>query len=144
MFENSLVKPYDKQNWCYKIREILCKYGFNYIWLSQNVSNVDLFLLQLKQRMVDTFISEVNSFFEISNKCTFYKYIYSNHILQFYLDRPVNYIYKPYITRYRICAHNLNIETGIFYKIDRCDRLCNNCNMRTIEDEYHFILECSK
>ena len=144
MFENSYVRPNDKLNWCCKIRDILCRYGFNYIWLSQNVCNVELFLLQFKQRIVDIFISEVNGFFETSSKCIFYKHIYSNHALQYYLDRPVNYIYKPYITRYRICAHNLNIETGRFYKIDRCARLCTNCDHRAIEDEYHFILECPK
>lgn len=94
--------------------------------------------------MVDTFICEANAFFEVSNKCQLYKYIFCTHTLQFYLDKQVNYIYKPYICKYRICAHNLNIETGRYYNIDRKDRLCIYCNTSSIEDEFHFLLECNK
>jgi hypothetical protein len=52
-----------------------------------------------------------------SPKCHLYRYIFDNKVLQFYLDRPINYIYKPYICKMRISAHNLNIETGRFYNI---------------------------
>jgi hypothetical protein len=36
------------------------------------------------------------------------------------------------------------IQTGRYYNIDRHARMCNMCNNNDIEDEYHFILECSK
>jgi hypothetical protein len=51
---------------------------------------------------------------------------------------------KPLISRYRIHAYSLNIETGRIYNIDRHARICNMCSNNDIEDEYHFILECSK
>jgi hypothetical protein len=53
-------------------------------------------------------------------------------------------MFKPLISRYRLHAHSLNIETGRYYNIDRHARICNMCNNNDIEDEYHFILECSK
>ena len=40
---------------------------------------------------------------------------YDDHNLQFYLCRPVNYMFKPLISRYRLHAHSLNIETGRNY-----------------------------
>ena len=43
-----------------------------------------------------------------------------------------------------VYKHNLNIETGRYYNIDRNERFCNMCNTQSIEDEYHFILECDK
>lgn len=43
MFSSCNTKPKDKQNWCCKIKDILGKYGFNFIWLSQKVDNVDFF-----------------------------------------------------------------------------------------------------
>jgi hypothetical protein len=76
-------------------------------------------MLEFKQRVIDTFLNEAISFFEESPKCHFYKYIYDNHNLQFYLSRPVNYMFKPLISRYRLHAHSLNIETGRYYNIDR-------------------------
>ena len=44
----------------------------------------------------------------------------TGYILQMtvYRDRPLNYIYKPYIYKMRISAHNFNIETGRFYNLD--------------------------
>jgi hypothetical protein len=44
----------------------------------------------------------------------------------------------------RISAHNLNIETGRFYNLDRHERVCSMCNLNVVEDEYHFILQCEK
>jgi hypothetical protein len=99
-------------------------------------------MLEFKQRVIDTFLNEAISFFEESPKSHFYKYIYDDHNLQFYLCRPVNYMFKPLISRYRLHAHSLNIETGRYYNIDRHARMCNMCNNNDIEDEYHFILEC--
>jgi hypothetical protein len=51
-------------------------------------------------------------------------------------------MFKPLISRYRL--HNLNIETVRYYNIHRHARISNMCNNNHIEDEYHFILECSK
>ena len=87
--------------------------------------------------MKDNFISE-------SPKCHLYRYIFDNNVLQFYLDHPVNYIYKPYICKMHISAHNLNIETGRFYDLDGHERVCSMCNLNVVEDEYHYILQCEK
>ena len=86
----------------------------------------------------------MNSFFEDSPKCMLYRYVFDPNMLQFCLDHAVNYIYKPFICKYRISAHCLNIETGRFYNIERHHRLCNMCDKQEVEDEYHFILECDK
>ena len=140
MYESSLVKPNDKLNWSCKIRDLLCNNGFNYVWLSQNVINEDGLIAEFKQRITDKFITEATSFFEESPKCIFYRYMYDNHCLQFYLSKPVNYRYKPLISKYRLHAHNLNIETGRYFNIDRNERKCNMCDGNYVEDEYHFIL----
>jgi hypothetical protein len=44
-------------------------------------------------------------------------------------------------TKIRIRDHNLEIEKGRYCKIPRILRLCKTCNK--IEDEEHFILECT-
>ena len=83
-------------------------------------------------------------YYNESPKCHLYRYIFDNNVLQFYLDRPLNYIYKPYICKMRISAHNLNIETGRFYNLDRHERVCSMCNLNVVEEEYRFILQCEK
>lgn len=64
--------------------------------------------------------------------------------MQFYLSRPVYYMYKPLICKYRIHAHSLKIETGRYLNIDRQERICDFCNDSCIEDKLHFILKCKK
>ncbi len=52
------------------------------------------------------------------------------------------------ITKLRISAHKLKIETDRFNNKHKYIppelRLCTNCNANKTEDEFHFLLECSK
>lgn len=48
------------------------------------------------------------------------------------------------ITKFRLYAHNLNIETGKYANIERQQRLCEQCNMNRIEDCNRFLLVCPK
>ena len=41
-----------------------------------------------------------------------YRHLVDNFCLQFYLCKPIDFKYKKFITRCRISARNLNIETG--------------------------------
>jgi len=48
------------------------------------------------------------------------------------------------LTKIRVSSHRLTIETGRWEKpnvIPRNERVCKECN--TVEDEYHFVCECS-
>jgi hypothetical protein len=90
IFESSQRTFNQKSNWASNIRDILCKYGVNDIWISQNVCiNVDKFLHEFKQRVIDCFLSDAVSFFEDSPKCHYYRYIHDNHKLQFYFSRSI-------------------------------------------------------
>ena len=100
--------------------------------------NTKLFLNEFKQRVIDNYTAQGLTFFENSSKCNLYQY------MQFYLNRPVNSIYKTCITRYRIHSHVLNIESGRYFNIVRNERICTMCNIKAVEDEYHFILECDR
>ena len=82
MYESSVVKPNDKLNWASRVRDILFKYGFYNIWISQYANHVKIVMCEFKQRMKDNFISE-------SPKCHLYRYIFDNNVLQFYLDHPL-------------------------------------------------------
>ena len=57
------------------------------------------------------------------------------------------------ITKFRISAHQLRIETGRYERkknqagkipiLEREERVCLYCNLSKVEDESHFLLECS-
>ena len=58
-----------------------------------------------------------------------------------YLNLP-NYKLTNILCKFRCSTHKLLIESGRYNNIDRASRICKNCNMNVIEDEYHFLLVC--
>ena len=48
------------------------------------------------------------------------------------------------MTKLRVASHRLEIEVGRWARPDRVpvdERKCRHCN--TLEDEFHFLFECS-
>ena len=49
---------------------------------------------------------------------------------------------KSVLSKYRISAHSLSVENGRYKNLPKIERKCLCCNLREIEDEYHFVLIC--
>jgi len=49
------------------------------------------------------------------------------------------------LAKLRVISHRLRIETGSYgrNRIERHARLCEVCTSGQVEDEYHFLFECS-
>ena len=47
------------------------------------------------------------------------------------------------MTRFRISAHRLEVESGRYKKQPVSDRICKFCKLDQIEDEIHFLCNCS-
>ena len=67
----------------------------------------------------------------------------SNFGTEKYLAILKNFDLRKMFTRFRISAHRLAIETGRYKGIPRQDRLCTRCSANAVEDETHFLFECS-
>ena len=61
--------------------------------------------------------------------------------LENYLLSFSNFKMRPLFTKFR--DHSLEIETGRYKNITREERICKNCNLNEIGDEYHFFLKCT-
>jgi hypothetical protein len=69
--------------------------------------------------------------------------LYARFKFQPYLDIIKNTRLRIALSRLRVSAHRLEIETGRWHKplkIPYTDRKCLIC--KTLEDEFHFLLEC--
>ena len=62
-----------------------------------------------------------------------------------YLNIIKNFDKRRSVTNFRISAHRLKIERGRFSKppIPVENRFCDHC-LSEIEDEFHFLIKCSK
>ena len=64
-----------QQNWANKIKEILCKYNFEDVWVAQNVHHESVFLKDLKQRIIHDYIGKWEQALRGSERFSFYRSI---------------------------------------------------------------------
>jgi hypothetical protein len=140
---NTIERHPNTLNWANQVKCLLSRYGFYHVWLFQGVANVNVFLELFKQRLSDVYVQEWNSRLEESSRALFYK-----NISDFSFHPYLNFIKTKHVrhalTRLRLSSHRLEIETGRWsrHRVDINNRLCRQCNV--LEDEYHFVICCSK
>ena len=119
-----------------------------FIYFSHVVTNCEqdqllgIPLTQIRQRLFDQasqcIITSVND----SHKLTLYRRYKKDIKSEHYLSSIRDAKYKIALSKFRLSSHSLLIETGRYTGIPTEERLCNFCNMRKIEDEFHFLLVC--
>jgi hypothetical protein len=132
-----------RKNWCSFLRDLLCILGFHEVWLFQTIGDPKLFLINVKQRLKDQFLQNWSGRLNDSSRAIFYRYI-SNHRFQPYLNYLSVRKFRVCMSRLRVCSHRLFIETGRWTRpvsTPISERKCIFCDK--LEDEYHFVLECT-
>ena len=136
----------DRENindtWINQIQTELNNLGLGYIFNESSIDKVTQKILE--QRFFDLHRQEMFSAICRSSRGEYYQYIADNFGLQYYLSKAISEIYRKSITRFRLSSHNLNIESGRYKNELRSKRICTLCNLRDVEDEFHFILKCPK
>ena len=131
---------YNKHNWAYQIKSVLQSLGLEYLWL--NKQHCDIFLPQIKQRILDQYYyswyDEINN----SQRLASYSRIKHSFELEPYLDIIQKRKYKIALSKFRLSSHNLEIERERYRHIPRLERKCKFCQMNVVENEFHFLLAC--
>ncbi|XP_052772033.1 uncharacterized protein LOC128211362 isoform X1 [Mya arenaria] len=131
------------KSWANDVCSLLQSLGFHYVWLNQGVGDENMFISLLKTRLNDMFIQNWMSELNNSSRARSYT-MFSNFMLQPYLTNVNMYKFRKDMCRLRVSSHRLSIESGRWHKPDPIpyiDRKCLCCYV--LEDEFHFILECS-
>ena len=130
-------------NWAYNLRNLLCKNGFGDIWRSQSVFDPDGFCNAFRIRLYDIYRQEWSSRLCDSSRAIFYRQIVTEHTFNQMLDTVSVPSHRISLIRLICSSHRLGIETGRWQRpqILRENRKCSACNK--LDDEYHFLLECS-
>ena len=123
-------------------RNTLNNSGFTEVWINPERIDQTAICKELQQRFTDQYIQRWTSELQSSTgKLRTYKIIKKDFKLERYLYLP-SYLRIP-ITRLRVSAHGLRIETGRYTlpKTPGEERVCWNCK-DYIEDELHFLFNC--
>ena len=132
-----------KQNWASCVKNLLSRLGFLHVWETQGVGNENAFLKIFKQRITDNFTSNWHSRLENSTRARSYL-TFANFQYQKYLDILSIVKYRKSFSRLRLSSHRLAVEVGRWTKPNKTPYergKCKNCNV--LEDEFHFLFECS-
>ena len=132
----------DKISWVTSVRDLLSRLGFRDVWLQQGVGDNDHFLSIFKQRLSGINLQNGRARVSNTSRSIIYKEII-DHGFQYFLKILSIPNYRVAMTRLILSSHNLNIESGRWQRpiTSRENRKCTLCNK--VEDEFHFIFECS-
>jgi hypothetical protein len=78
------------------------------------------------------------------NKLMFYKKLKGTFRTEPYIENICNRSQRAWLSRYRVSAHNLRVETGRYSSpvTPLTDRICQFCDSQEVDTEEHFILNC--
>ena len=139
---NDMETNPNKKSWATEMKRLIESLGLNYAWLYQGVGNTNSFIQLCKQRLNDQFIQNWNDELNNSTRADTYR-LFANFELKPYLNVISSTKFRKALSRIRLSSHRLEIEAGRWHKpqkIPRNERKCRHCN--TLEDEFHFLLEC--
>jgi len=136
--EETMTNP-----WIHYVKNVLMECGLQYVWVNQATGISKAWLKQVvKRTLQDIYIGKWHSDMEKSSKCFLYKDFKTEFVFEKYLlHSPFEYL--RYLINYRLCNHKLPVETGRYINVERNERVCTFCDMNTLGDEYHYIMECS-
>ena len=131
---------YKGLNWASNVKSLFESLGLSFMWYDQDVSIPNFTIV--KQRLYDQFIQSLFSTIESADKLCTFRQFKCKFIFEKYFDVIKEKHLLNNLTRFRLSSHPLLIETGRYENIPRMSRLCKYCNMKVIENEYHFLLVC--
>ena len=133
-------QTYGGLNWAFQVKKILDSLGLSHLWRLEPETEISY--EAIKMRIFDQYNQTLTMEINNSSRLRLYSKYKENNEQETYLNLIKNKTYMQTLSRFRLSSHQLEIETGRHIGSDRDQRLCRKCNMRMIEDEYHFLLTC--
>ena len=63
-----------RHTWASNVKKLLFRYGYGFVWVSQEVGDINMFIKQFKQRLTDCMKQNWHASIDDSSRCDTYKY----------------------------------------------------------------------
>ena len=128
-----------RTNWIKTIEQLI-----NVFNLADKIGNHDKFKIATEHAMKDAYQEYwTNSLNDPDlSRLLFYKKVKSEFKMESYVDT-VGFYQRRAIAKLRCSDHALEIEKGRHKGITRTERMCTVCHNDLVEDEEHFLFNCS-
>ena len=135
---NTYVSP-----WIKMVKDTLENLGFGHVWNTHQVDSIELFKINITQRLHDQYRQKLDAAIVQSSKCSFYSSLTNdNFALANYLT-VLPFKRRICLTKFKLSNHRLPIELLRYAGINKELRTCTKCNNNEIGDEIHYLLNCS-
>ena len=128
--------------WIQKIKNLLDGLGFSDLWRNQ-ASNIGLSLFKsiVTKRLNDMNSQDWHCEVNANPQCVVYRIFKHTLIFEKYL-LCLGEAERKLLCRFRCLNNKLPIVIGRYAHVPRCERLCTQCSLNLIGDEFHYLFEC--
>ena len=126
-------------NWCSKIECVFAMLNWEEQFLNGEIVDIQEATDKFSNIMHDKWVEAI----PFHAKLRLYSMHKQNICLESYLQITVSKCKRSVFSQLRMGILPLNIETGRYYRIPLEDRICTLCDSGEIEDEFHFVSQCS-
>lgn len=128
-----------KNNWCSELKEIFSVLNMNDVYTNKGTCDIK----HCTQKLYDLCMSEWNAKVLNSPKLRTYKIFKVNIGLEDYIKLNLERGDRSLFSQLRLGILPLRVESGHLIGEKLENRICINCQRECIEDEKHFVFECS-
>ena len=135
-----------KTNWCSHIRSLLFRTNHRDVWENHRVENANRLIKQVKLCLSNTYKVDRSIKARNSIKLRTYIKFKFEHSLEEYLFYIPDTMWMKAPSRLRMSSHMLEIERGGHVKPQKLpleQRICQRCTSNSVDDEIHFLINCS-
>ncbi len=126
-------------NWCEEIKLLLTKYGQQYAFNHKTKCDID----RIENGLENLYKEEWKNSILLKPKLRTYILFKDNYDTEDYVKYCLPRLQRSLLAQIRCGVLPLHIEIGRFRGLKPEERLCILCIMRKIEDEFHFVCECT-
>ena len=127
--------------WLSHVKQTLTDAGLECIWETQRFTSKNSLCNLVRKNIKTKIKTEWRLQLDTSSKCLYYKNFKSRITLEpFFQHLPEQLAIA--LVKFRCSNHKLPIEQGRRQGIPRDERLCRECDMNVIGDEFHLLMEC--
>ena len=136
----------NKDTYACEVRKLLFSYGYDFIWLSQGIGDINSFIKEFRIRVKDIMQQDWHNSLISSSESNLYSQYKSLLNVESYISFNFPFHLRQAFAKFRCSDHKLNIEVGRHYNIPREERICSFClensSISVIEDEFHVFFQC--
>ena len=129
-----------KECWASQVRLTLFSLGFGDVWLHQGVGDERVFMIRLRQRMIDIFQQEWSASIESKEMYQYYRQFKSVFSTEMYFDHMNIKHFRDCLVKLRLGL--LPLKGAAFKSVFSVIGADRSCYCGEVEDEMHFVCSC--